>query len=110
MLRGMMMGREAVVCKDNGCNTNVLSREFVKRNRQLLKIQKRKSIIRRSSRESIKTVSKIVMDADIEIGKHRYRSTWVVANCRYDALFGMPWHVENNPDVDTWNTVIAQCV
>lgn len=41
----------------------------------------------------------MVYDTEVQIGSHRYRSNWVIADCRYDVLLGMPWHVETNPGV-----------
>ena len=39
----------------------------------------------------------------MKVGPHTYKSTFVVADCRYDVLLGMPWRVENKLFVDYKN-------
>lgn len=94
------MGKSVVALKDDGCNTNVISKAFVKQNRRLLKIRKTRSVINHSDKARTETSSEIVIGAEVEIGKHKYTSNWVVANSRYDLLLGMPWHTETNPQTD----------
>lgn len=99
-LCGTLAGQQLTILKDDGCNTNVLSKTFVNKNRHLLNIQKEQSVISHSDKDYIETSSDIVVDAEVEIGCYKYRSNWVVANSRYDMLLGMPWHEEANPDTD----------
>lgn len=40
------------------------------------------------------------MDTEVEIGALKYRSNWIVADCRCDVLLGMPWHVHCKPTID----------
>lgn len=94
------MGKSVVALKDEGCNTNVISKEFVKQNRRFLKIRKMHSVISHSDKNSSEWSSEIVIEAELEIGRHKYTSRWVVSNSRYDHLLGMPWHTEKNPQID----------
>lgn len=97
---GTIGGKKITVLKDDGCNTNVLSKDFVQKHRDLLNIRREDTIISHSDKRYTESSSEIIVDAEIEIGAHRYRSNWVVANCRYDMLLGMPWHEFTNPDTD----------
>lgn len=97
---GVIAGHQVIVLKDDGCNTNVLSRSFVKANRDILDVRSSSATINHSNRNSVEHSSEIVVDAEIEIGPHKYRSNWVVSDCRYDVLLGMPWHQDTCPKMD----------
>lgn len=43
--------------------------------------------------------SDVVLGAVLRIDTHSYGSDGVVANCRYDVLLEMPWHVANSPQI-----------
>lgn len=89
---GVMAGRQVVVLKDDGCNTNVISKSFVDANRHLLDVRLSPATINHSNKNSVEETNEIVIDAEVEIGSHKYRSNWIVSDCRYDVLLGMPWH------------------
>ncbi len=36
-----------------------------------------------------------------------FKSNWLVANCRYDVLLGMPWHVTFNPSIDYQKRMVS---
>lgn len=42
----------------------------------------------------------MVAAGTVSIGSYTYTSNWIVADCRYDVLLGMPWHTEENARVD----------
>ncbi len=42
----------------------------------------------------------MIYNATVQIGEHFYTLNWAVANTRYDALLGMPWHKVYNPKID----------
>lgn len=96
----MLNGTELTVLKDDGCNTNVLSHEFVEKNRSRLNIINSNTSINHSNKETHEFATEVVLDAEVEIGTHKYRSNWAVANCRYDMLLGILWHQDFNPSVN----------
>lgn len=77
--------------KDDGCNTNVISRDSFKKLGQMLNIQNVAFVISHSNKNENETSNEMVLDAKIELGQYQYRWNWIVANCRYDVLLGMPW-------------------
>lgn len=107
ILRGMIIGKEVTVLKDDGCNTNVLSYEFVKRFSSQLQIHKANVDISHSRIDSSETSPIIVVNATVQIGEYFFKSNWAVAHTRYDVLLGMPWHKAENPDVDYANENIT---
>lgn len=99
-LKGVPHGKQLAVLKDDGCNTNVISKSFVEANRHLLTLRHEPSLISHSDKDYTETSEEVVVDTEIELGTHSYRSNWIVANCRYDLILGMPWHEATNPSVD----------
>ena len=97
LLDGFLDEKRVRVLKDDGCNTNVMSYEFFKKNKNILRWENCKVEVRHSKSGSIENSSIIVLGATLKIETHKYRSNWIVADCRYDLLLGMPWHVSNNP-------------
>lgn len=97
---GTVAGQQVNVLKDDGCNTNVMSTSFVNKNRHLLNIAKKSAIINHSNSKTTEKASEIVLETEVEIGPLKYRSNWIVADCRYDILLGMPWHVHCKPSID----------
>ena len=59
-----------------------------------------------SKSDSVENSSKAIIGATLKIGKHEYDSNWFLANCRYDALLGMPWHVVINPSIDYQKKIV----
>lgn len=99
-LKGVLDETQREILKDDRCNTNVLSKDFVNKRRHILKVQQRKSIISHSDIISTENSSEIVLETNVEIGKHVYRSNWVVGSCRYEMLLSMPWYAAMKPMVD----------
>ena len=83
--------------KDDGCNTNVISRDFFELHAELFDVVEKKVQVSHSNKESTEVATKIVVQAKLVCGTHVYHSNFAVANCRYDVLLGMPWHVECKP-------------
>ena len=106
LLDGSLEGKRVRVLKDDGCNTNVVSRDFFRRNKKHLKFEECDVQVKHSNIDSIENSSTVILGATLKIGKHSYKSNWLVANCRYDVLLGMPWHVANNPHVDYNDRII----
>jgi hypothetical protein len=56
-------------------------------------------IPRNSADDRVEQATQTIMDGKLKVGNHEYVSNFVVANCRYDVLLGMPWNVASNPRV-----------
>lgn len=48
----------------------------------------------------LEEAEEVVVNAELKLGSHLYTSNWIVADFRYDILFGMPWHVQHLPITD----------
>ena len=89
------------ILKDDGCNTNVVSRSFYEKHKEKFpSTEETDLIIQHSSQKATEKGKVILKDVCVSVGPHTYRSNFVVADCRYDVLLGMPWHVENEPTVN----------
>ena len=100
VLDGKRNGVNLRVLKDDGCNTNVVSKGFVKKFQHCLKVVDDNIMVQHSNKDSKERASQIVLNGTLKIGNHSYKSNWVVSNCRYDVVLGMPWHVAHNPNID----------
>lgn len=100
VLDGSLEKKRVRVLKDDGCNTNVVSHKFFQKNKGCFKWKNCNVEVRHSEADSVEKSSEVILGATLKIGKHLYKSNWLVANCRYDVLLGMPWHVAHNPRID----------
>ncbi len=107
VLEGSLNGKRVRVLKDDGCNTNVVSREFLKNNSELFEVFQRHVELMHSEDNTVETASEVLLGAELRIGTHVYSSNWVVESCRYDVLLGMPWHVANNPKIEYSKQICA---
>ena len=57
-------------------------------------------VVNHSNEGTSENASRFVLNGTLRIGSHTYTLNWVVANCRYDVLLGMPLHVAHNPQID----------
>lgn len=92
----MINGRQCTILKDDGCNTNIISTDFARRNKKYLNIIEHELEIEHSNENNTEKSPEIVVNATIQIGRHTYCSNWVISNCRYDVILGTPWHNDNN--------------
>lgn len=102
LLDWIVAGQHVAELKDNGCNTNVLSTELVERNQDFLDIHQERSVSH-SDHNRTKTSAGNFSSTTVELGLHKYTSTWLVAKSRYGVLPGMPWHADTNPSIN-YNT------
>ena len=56
--------------------------------------------VKHSSKSSIKSSEYIVLEETLTFERHSYNSNWLVSNCRYDVLLGIPWHIAHSPDIN----------
>ena len=99
VLEGSMNGIRVDVLKDDGCNTNVISREFAKRNEHRLRFVSRKMSVAHSSKNTDEVATRVAVGATLMIGRHEYKSNWIITDARYDVILGMPWHKQCNPTI-----------
>lgn len=52
-----------------------------------------------SKKGTTEVSNEVVIDVELRMGNHTYRSNLVVSDCRYDVLLGMPWHTRVKPRV-----------
>lgn len=100
VLEGLLNSIPVRILKDDGCNTNVVSKSFLSENRGMFEIKQAATSLSHSKRGSTEVASEVVMNAELKMGEHQYASNFVVADCRYDVLLGMPWHKRNSPRID----------
>ena len=100
VLNGWRHGRAVKVLKDDGCNTNVVSTQFLRNNRKLFKIAKVRSCLNHSQRDTSEEFEELIISGTFKLVTHVYTSNCVVASGRYDVLLGMPWHVAHTPRID----------
>lgn len=99
VLDGKINGVKVRVLKDDGCNTNVVSKRLVKKFRHCFKVVDDDVLVQHSDKDSNERSSQVVLNGTLKIGNHTYTSNWVVANSRYDVLLGMPWPVAHKPTI-----------
>lgn len=100
VMKNVMLGQELRVLKDDGWNTNILPFNFLKRNKQYLNVKKTNTFIKHFDRAWKEKSSEMIVDTEAEIGNHKYRSNFAIAECRYDILLGISWYNETNPKPD----------
>lgn len=100
IFEGEMHGQVVEILKDDGRNTNVVSKDCARRNAHLFQLEEADLIITHSKRNSEEKSGQVIVQAEVKVGLHSYTSNWAVVDCRCDVLLGMPWHKENKPEVD----------
>jgi hypothetical protein len=74
-------------------------RKFVQRNAETFKTFRMNVKVNHSDDDRVKQATQIILDGRLKVGNHEFLSNFVVANCRYDVLLGMPRRVASNPQV-----------
>lgn len=90
----------AVVLKDDGCNTNVVCKDFIKRNGSRFEVHPYHIKVVHSGKGSSKTAPKMFVNAALRLGSHEYVSNWAIVDSRYDVLLEMLCHKSINPEID----------
>lgn len=63
-------------------------------------LEETSTVINHSDKRTTEKAEEIVVGAEIEIGDLKYTSNWIVSDCRYDILLGMPWNVDCSLSID----------
>lgn len=58
------------ILRDDGCNTNVLSKTFVNKHRNFLNVRTVDPKVNHTNKYVIESTDEMVVNAEIEIGKH----------------------------------------
>ncbi len=85
---------------DDGCNMNVISKDFLSENRNLFDIVPQKVTLHHSDKGFTEDSNEVVRAARLEFGSHIYESNFVVRNCRYVVLLGMTWNCQSGAKKD----------
>jgi hypothetical protein len=59
----------------------------------------RNVMVKHSADDRVEQATQVLLDGMLKFGNHEYLSNFDVANCCYDVLLGMKWHVANDPNV-----------
>lgn len=77
--------------KDDGCNTNVVSKTFLTKYRYLFRVKDTRTVLSPYKVDTTEEASEVVLEAELLLGDTLYRSNCVVADYRYEVLLGMTW-------------------
>ena len=100
VLDGELGVRKVSILKDDGCNTDVVSRDFAHRNAHLFDLMQCSIPVSHSKKDTSELATQVIVRRNLQIGTHQYLSNWAVADCRYDVSLGMPWYIQAKPEVD----------
>lgn len=79
--------------RDDVCNTDIVTKWFVDRNRLLLQLDNREYVLQRSYEDGNYFTTEIIFDETLGIGLHTYKTSWLVWNRKYDVSLRMQWHM-----------------
>lgn len=99
VLDGALNSVPVCVLKDDGCNKNILSTRLLKQNQQHFNPVKIKCIVQHSKEDFTDTSNEVILNGTLKTVSHTCATHWVVSDCGYDDIFGMPWHVKERPTV-----------
>lgn len=70
------------VLKDNGCNINVVSREFMRkvRTRKIFKIRQENVTVEQSKKGTNKETLEDILSGPLTLGDPTYTCNWIAAN------------------------------
>ena len=93
-----MNGLSVKVLKDDGCNTNVVSKEFLTKYRSgsIFEVCQENVTVVPPQKETKEEALEVILNGTLRLGAHTYNSNWIVANCQYAVLLGLPCHVAHN--------------
>lgn len=86
LLPGTILGKQVAVLKYDGCNSNVLSSDFMRRNRGVLHIRREDTITKHSDKSRNESSPEVVLNVTVNISDHQYTSNWALASSRYDVF------------------------
>lgn len=97
--------------KDTGCNKLLVPQQLTEQARNYVRPMKRKCVLKHWGQVLAEVSLKVILTATSQIDSQMYMSGWIIANCRYDFLLGIPWHVAKIPKTNYGNrTAMAKDV
>lgn len=116
VVKGLLEGLEVSILIDGGCNTNMVSKSFVERNRSYLinKLGPTKANISHSREGLVEQALEALEGGEMVLGdpgdtELKYNSNWLVGTARYDVILGMPWHKDCRPQINYHTRDIRVC-
>lgn len=100
VMDGTFNGIPALILKDDVCTANVVSQDFAGTNHQQLKFSPVLVDPNHFMQGANEIATQMSANGTIRIGTYSYTGNWIVADCRYDVLLGMPWHMEEHSNAD----------
>lgn len=88
------------VLKKYGCDTIVVSTEFLKRHSNLFETRRERVVICPSQKGVTEEASEIMLERNVRVVDHTYTSNWAIYQTRYEVLVGIPWNAVENLNVD----------
>lgn len=85
------------ILKDGGASTNIISKTFFEQNPENFNLLPQSVEVCHSSQDADEQNCKLVENAKVQIHDHRHVSNFVLADTRYDAVLGTPWHRDVHP-------------
>ncbi len=70
VLEGSLNGKRVRVLKNDGFNTNIVSREFLKNKSELVEVVKRPVEVMHSEDNTVEKASEVILGAELRIGIH----------------------------------------
>lgn len=70
----MTNGRHCKLSKDDGCNTKLISEDFIRKNENSFKVVHQEFSIKHLNEDSFERADGVVVDAIAQIEKHHYQS------------------------------------
>lgn len=78
MWKGCMNETPVRFLKDDGFNTRVMSKAFLGADRDSFRVKKSPTVLSYSKKDTMEIAHEVVVDAELRIGSHWYRSNFVV--------------------------------
>ena len=95
-----MCGIPCNILKDDGASTNLMSISFYKEHKEKIRLSHRKVKISHSLAESNDEECMMTNAVIVKVEYHGYESSFVLADIRYDLIFGTPWHHDVQPTIE----------
>lgn len=90
IFKGKMEGQSAEMLMDDGCNTNLVSKDSVNKRSLLFDLLKCNISVAHSKKDSTEPSKKLILNGRLCIGSNFYVSNWAVEDLLYEVLLGMP--------------------
>ena len=83
VLEGALNGHKVHILKNDGCSTNVISKQFRNSYRSSFDVVSKDVMVCHSKEGTSEVPNEVVLGGVLDIGDHRYVSNWAVSDCRY---------------------------